>query len=291
MAHGLLRWFNKQLPQNFLIRRPYIGTLILSLFTFVFIVLYKPLHVHGARSLSLGLTIGAYCCISYIFVLSSIKLLKLIPSFSREADWTILKEVTFILFILAVMGIAIYLAGFLIEAPSGNRWNIAVFLDSCRQAFLIGIVPFAFIALLNYRFLFYANTIQYYSQVSDQGKSDRPEELIRIASQLKKEEVSFYPSQLVYAESDGNYVIFHLILEVGSSKKMVRNSISNIEQQLASVPYLMRTHRAFIVNLRKVNTKKGNTLGYRLKLSGADIEVPVSRQKTRSFDKAIKEQQ
>jgi DNA-binding LytR/AlgR family response regulator len=113
------------------------------------------------------------------------------------------------------------------------------------------------------------------------------EELIRIESQLKKEELNFYPNQFIYAESEGNYTSFHLKLENQIKRKIIRNSISNIEQQLSTIPYFFRTHRAFIINLKMIDSQKGNTLGYRLKLSGIDNEIPVSRQKTRDFDEIM----
>jgi DNA-binding LytR/AlgR family response regulator len=65
---------------------------------------------------------------------------------------------------------------------------------------------------------------------------------------------------------------------------IIRNSISEIEQQLAGIPYFMRTHRAFIVNLGKVISKNGNSLGYQLKLKGSNHIIPVSRQNTQIFD-------
>jgi DNA-binding LytR/AlgR family response regulator len=64
-------------------------------------------------------------------------------------------------------------------------------------------------------------------------------------------------------------------------KKVIRNSITDVEQQLAHIPYLARTHRAFIVNLKKIKSKKGNSLGYRLRLQGTEAEIPVSRNNTR----------
>jgi DNA-binding LytR/AlgR family response regulator len=129
---------------------------------------------------------------------------------------------------------------------------------------------------------------QHYNLPSEKPVHLADEELIHIESQLKKEDVSFYPGQLIYAESDGNYVVFYLDIDDRLQKKSVRNSITNIEGQLSSIPYLMRIHRAFIVNLRKVTVKKGNSLGYRLKLSGTDAEIPVSRQNTIAFDKNIR---
>ena len=115
------------------------------------------------------------------------------------------------------------------------------------------------------------------------------EELIQIESRLKKEVLSFYPSQFIYAESDGNYVVFYLKDKENIRKEIIRNSISEIEKQLSVIPYFMRTHRAFIVNMKKIISKKGNTLGYRLKLLDIDSEIPVSRQNIQAFDQAIKQ--
>ena len=101
--------------------------------------------------------------------------------------------------------------------------------------------------------------------------------------------MKFYSGQLIFAESDGNYVIFHLNVDNQIRKKTIRNSIGNIEQQLSSIQYYMRTHRAFIVNVKQVISQKGNTLGYRLKFNGIDTVIPVSRQKTRDFDQLLKQ--
>ena len=106
---------------------------------------------------------------------------------------------------------------------------------------------------------------------------------------LKKEKLSFFPSEFLFAESDGNYVIFHLLREEKLQKFTIRNSISNIEQQVSQIPWFFRTHRAFIINLKQIVQKKGNTAGYRLKLNKVNLEIPVSRQKTKSFDTYLKQ--
>ncbi|HDR51577.1 MAG TPA: LytTR family transcriptional regulator, partial [Mariniphaga anaerophila] len=54
-------------------------------------------------------------------------------------------------------------------------------------------------------------------------------------------------------------------------------------------PFFVRTHRAFIINLKKIKSKKGNSLGYRLRLQGTDSEIPVSRNNTRNFSQLLKQ--
>jgi DNA-binding LytR/AlgR family response regulator len=80
-------------------------------------------------------------------------------------------------------------------------------------------------------------------------------------------------------------VIFYLKRNNLVKKEIIRNSINNIEQQLSGIPYFLRTHRAFIVNLKKVISRQGNTLGYLIELTGTEIKIPVSRNNTATFNR------
>lgn len=281
------QWINKKYPQNYIIKKPHIGTVILLVFCFCFLVLYKPLNVHNARSFSLEFTMAVYCLSLIVPVFGIAKTLKHTPYFSDVLEWTIFKEIVSIVLILLGMGVTIYFMGFLVEGPAG-RWNINTFISSCIMSAMIGIIPLGYFTVINYRYLFVTDITQTFNPVNN-SLTPVSEKRIIIASQLKKEEVSFYPSELIYAESDGNYVVFHLEADGRPDKKIVRNSINSVSQQLSTIPFLIRTHRAFIVNMKKIRSRKGNTLGYRLKLSGTETEIPVSRQNTRDFDELIRQ--
>ncbi len=287
MATTLKKLINKRYPQNLILRKPLIGTIILTLIWFIFITLYRPLGVRPAQ-LSLLLTMAAYSLIQGIFIYIAASLLKRIPFFSKESEWTIIKEAISVILMLLFVGVVIYFAGFIVEPPA-QRWNIATFLDSIEKGVMIGVIPFGFFTLINYRYLFVEETEQNYSQLNLQQSVIRDEELIHMSSQLKKEDLSFYPSQFIYCEAAGNYVIFHMLVDGQEIKKMIRNSINNIEQQLSHTQYIMRIHRAFIVNLKMVARKKGNTLGYQLQINNTNAEIPVSRNNTKNFDEKMKQ--
>jgi hypothetical protein len=287
MTSGISKWLNKRYPQSYLIKNPLIGTFIYLAFCICFAIIYKPFELHESRFFNANLTVTIYFVIVAFPLYGLIRILKRIRYFSNPEEWTIIKEIISSLISLLGMGITIYFSGFLLELPS-QRWNLSTFFNSLIIASLIGIVPFGFFTLINYRYLLVTDILKNFKAEAYQSSPDKPEELIRIESQLKKEELVFYPSQFIYAESDGNYIVFYLNLENQIKKRIIRNSISNIEQQLSDIPYFFRTHRAFIVNVRKIISQKGNTLGYRLMLSEIDSEIPVSRQKTRDFDQILK---
>lgn len=287
MVFLISKWLNKRYPQNYIIKNPLIGSLVFLGFCIFFVIIYKPMQTHESRFFSYNLTVTVYCFIVTIPLYGLLTILKSIKFFSDPEDWTVLKELLSIVLSLIGMGVAVYFSGFLLEPPN-ERWNLITFFDSLLSAFLIFVVPLSFFTIINYRYLLVSDIIKQFNTTEAYLKSSgESDELIRIESQLKKEELSFYPNQFIYAESDGNYTAFHLKLENQIKRKIIRNSISNIEQQLSTIPFLFRTHRAFIVNLKMIDSQKGNSLGYRLKLSGIDNEIPVSRQKTRDFDETM----
>jgi hypothetical protein len=285
MKGRIIKWLNIRYPQNYIIKNPFTGTLIIALFVFGFTVLYKPFNTHAARAFSYEATMAIYSLLSGIFIFLSIKILKTVKYFSNTKDWTIFKEFLSVFLVLFVLGIAIYLLGFFIET-SAQRWNISTFLNSFKGAFLTGIIPLFFFTAINYPYLFSESIDLNIGNVAITGQENQPsEDLIQISSQLKKEDLSFYPSQFLYAESDGNYVVFYLSINSLVKKEIIRNSINSIEKQLSGIPYFLRIHRAFIVNLKKVRSKQGNTLGYMIKLSETEIKIPVSRNNTKDFNK------
>jgi len=273
------KWLHKEFPQNHIIRKPFRGMLITALFTFIFAVIYQPLNAHEAKALTLIETMAVYCLIAALSIFLLIHLIKWIPYFSGQKKWTFIKEITAIILILLGLGIVIYFAAFWLEPPA-DRWNLATFLDSVANAFLIGVIPFTFFSGLNYHQWIHQKEIN----ITDQGEANTGEEKIEIQSRLKKEKLRFYPSQLLYVESDGNYVNFYIRHEGTLKKKIIRNSIINIESQLSSIPYFCRTHRAFIVNIPQIEEKKGSSSGYRLFFEDTKAEVPVSRKNKKAFD-------
>jgi len=282
MNNPVYRWLNRKYPQNFIIKHAFVGSALNALFCLVFLLIYRPLGVRESQLLSYPATMAIYCFSAAISIIVMLKILRSISYFSDKQEWTILKECLSILFTLSGMGIFIYFTAFAVE-DSSDRWNFSTFFNSCKYAFLIGVIPFLFFTLMNSRY-FYVYNIRPESEPNSVPQAGQTEEIIQIDSKLKKEKLNFYPDQLLYATSDGNYVVFYLYRNNKVEKEIIRNSISNIEEQLSPFPSMVRTHRAFIVNIKKVYLKKGNALGYQLKLSNIDHELPVSRQNIKTFD-------
>lgn len=288
MVKEKLSWFIKYFPQNYLVKNPSWGALIVASFSFIFTILYKPLGSHGSMGLSYEATMAVYSLIAGAALYGIIMALKSFKYFSDTGNWNFLKEIASIVIVLTLLGTAVFFAAFVIEPPA-DRWNAETYLHSVSSAFLVGLLPFLFFTAMNYRYLLYRGYEPDYPGTGEKAKSQVPLEKIHINSSLKKESLSFYPGHLLFAESEGNYVIFHLMQDDKVRKEMIRNSIGSIEKQLSSLPFFFRTHRAFIVNMMMISKKQGNAAGYILKLKGTDRGIPVSRTNARAFDKRFRQ--
>ncbi|MCF8236355.1 MAG: LytTR family transcriptional regulator [Bacteroidales bacterium] len=227
-----------------------------------------------------------YCAMISVSELVAALIISRTNCFSKKGNWTIASELLSIVMILTSIGISAYFAGFIMES-NVSRWNFSTFFDSFYRSVLIALIPVVFPSLLNIRYAFEQLSFRTYENKWQNKSGEVPEKLININSRAKKEHLSFYPDEFIYAESKGNYVNFHLIRQEKSVEVTIRNSITDIENQLAAFPDFMRIHRAFIVNLKKIASRNGNALGYRLSLLGCDDIIPVSRQKAREFEQLM----
>jgi hypothetical protein len=291
MQSPIKNWFDRKIPPNLLLKYPLLGFFVIVVFSYFFIVVYTPFNTKSGNGSDFNLIIAVYALtVSFINLIVCIVLRRVVFKGS-SVEGSIGRELLSLGTLLLIMGLSIYFLAFLIE-PSADRWNFNTFLDSFKYAVFIGFLPYGVFSLINYPYwTSKAQLLEEEFYLRSKPLVEVEAEPIKINSKLKKEELEFFPEQLIYAIAEGNYVVFFLSGNGGISKAIIRNSMTEIEKQLESVPHFLRTHRAFIINLKKVTQKKGNTLGYRLRLEGIDQEIPVSRNKTEIFNRKFKEYQ
>ncbi|MCK3684250.1 LytTR family DNA-binding domain-containing protein [Maribellus sp. YY47] len=101
---------------------------------------------------------------------------------------------------------------------------------------------------------------------------------IELSSDNEGDNLIIQVSEIVFVKSADNYV------EVGFKeggevrKKMIRNTLKNIENQLKEFNVFTRTHRSCIVNMQHIEKLNKNFNTYWLSLADTQETVPVSRQ-------------
>ncbi|MGY6523166.1 MAG: LytTR family DNA-binding domain-containing protein [Mongoliitalea sp.] len=279
-------WLTKEIPKNYLLQKPWAAFLAVTVFGFLFMVVYSPFSSGQdedgkfiVKLLAYGMLVGTSAWLATSGII--------LPFLAKKgAFWSIGKELLAFAVVLSAMGLTIYFAAFLLE-PEADRWNFPTFLDSFKYAVFICFLPYIFFSLVHFPFWFSTLPVQdeFFKRLPVATVKDEP--LISISSKLKKESLGFQLSELLCVSAEGNYVAFYLQQEDRLQKKMIRNSMIEIEEQLRDHACLVRVHRAFLVNLNKISHKKGNALGYRLRLNGLDMEIPVSRNKVKEFEEKL----
>ncbi|MFZ0455019.1 MAG: LytTR family DNA-binding domain-containing protein, partial [Ignavibacteriaceae bacterium] len=92
--------------------------------------------------------------------------------------------------------------------------------------------------------------------------------------------------KIIYIEAFGNYINI-IYNDNGIKKVIVRETITKIERKVIESKDLYRTHRSYLVNLKKIDKIDGDSQGLKLHLELIDKVIPVSRNKIKEFRKLI----
>jgi ABC-type multidrug transport system fused ATPase/permease subunit len=123
------------------------------------------------------------------------------------------------------------------------------------------------------------------TQLSDSEEKVKAVEVF--TSENKSEIIQLRVDDLVLIKSADNYVELLYKDNEKIQQKLIRNTLKNIEAQLKEYSEIISCHRTYIVNKKYVKDFTRGYTGYRLRLSGYNEEIPVSRQYLLSVKDAI----
>lgn len=111
-----------------------------------------------------------------------------------------------------------------------------------------------------------------------QSEDDSMNITVDFRSESGSESIQLLANDITLIRSADNYVQILFREGEGYQKKLIRNTLKNIEQQLTPYDSFIRCHRTCIVNSRfveKLHTKSNNLF---LLIRGMEEKIPVSRQ-------------
>lgn len=97
-------------------------------------------------------------------------------------------------------------------------------------------------------------------------------------SENSTENLTLLLSDVTLIKSADNYVEIAFVEDKILKKKLIRNTLKNIEQQVKPYPNFIRCHRICIVNIHYIDQLNRKFNNYWLTMKGTDEEIPVSRQ-------------
>lgn len=275
-------------PYPYYFSRQSLGKLALGIFflSFFFVYLFEPFNVnhqeHRFNYFWISFLHVAISCLVFISCFTLVNLFK-----PEEEKWTVGKEILSLFLVLFLMGVSNFLIRDLIY-NNPNNWSLNYLMEEVRNTVLVGSLIISILVPLNFA--------RIYSRNSRKAETFHPaanEEMlplvteVLIQTQVKADDFILEPEKFLFAKAEGNYLEIHLTLNGINKRFLKRITIKDLERQLKEFPWILKTHRSYLVNLRNVTAVSGNAQGYQLTLREHSATVPVSRGMIKKFDEAF----
>lgn len=277
----------------------------------VFAVLFflKPFGIAELSNSQVFIIGIEYAFVTIIFSLfCNILIPYLIPKLFEETNWTVLKEIIFLTFIILVVAIGNIL--FTIRMSSDSI-SASLILNMLKYTLIIGIIPVAISVLIKQQQLLkkyskeaaaiklvvtektlessefnQENSSTIKLETIEKNETEISENiLLEIKGSNYQEILKITPSDFLFAQASDNYTAIHYLKNEVAQKVLYRTTIKNVETQTELVEEIFRCHKSYLVNLAKVTQITGNAQGYKLHLGNYNLEIPVSR----NFNSTIKQ--
>lgn len=260
-------------------------TLVILFLVFFFVYFFEPFNVnpkeHRISYFWISFLHVTVSCLVLFIYFTFVNLLK-----PEEEKWTVSKEIFTLFLVLLFIGTAnFFLRDFLYTNP--NNWSFIYLFEEVRNTVLVGVLIIVILVPLNFTRV-YSRNIRKVESLRPASNVEHSQENthVTIESQLKTDVFTLDLEKFLFAKAEGNYVEFHLL--DGEDKKLLKRvTVKDLERQLKQFPWILRTHRSYLVNLRNVTAVTGNAQGYQLSLRRHSAVVPVSRSTLEKFDKAF----
>lgn len=262
----------------------------------VFLYVFKPF---GMSSLAAGyrfyLAVG-YGVTCFMVLLAGLTILpRLFPRIFREESWTVGRRIFWQLWLVFSVGVGNFFFNAVWHLLQGSpRVGLGSFLYFQMITLLIAVLPLVILNLIIHNFSLRRNLelsretstqLKIRSSATEPVPDDNSCVIFGVESGKERYEVN--PDEILYIASEGNYA---RIVFTGDQGKptLIRSSLTRIENQLHEYPYLLRCHRAYMVNIRKVREVTGNAQGLRLHMQGVGETLPVARSYVKRFRARLK---
>jgi len=247
--------------------------LVVFVFSIIFLNVFEPFNI--ARWYSDSGFIQFLRLSSYGFVIAIVFLFTQFPlrRIFKVQQFSIKSYLLWLIIEIALINL-VYI--FLYGNPIGNFMNDLVF--SLKYTLMSIWLPYSFAILIVY----YKNQRAEIESLKSNANKPIEKRLIIFKDENGKIKFSVLAKDLLLLESTDNYVSVFYNLENKVQRKLLRNTLKNMEEMLKE-NNIVRCHRSFMVNPANVDfmQKEGKKLN--LKLNHFDKPVPVSEKYSSPF--------
>lgn len=288
MRNKVSKYLSQPAPIN---EKPLLSVLLCVIIVIFILAIFEPFNFRlnslGQIKVLVGFAFTTMLVSSIAFVLLPV----IFKRFYNPDKWTIGRSLLNNIFILIIMGIGVVCYDYFIVMKQLPEYFPMGFFVDLFATLTIGIIPLSIITIItqNNALKRNLNSSGGINQILSERINALPEneDLITLSG-FTKESVSIKPENILYIESEGNYVNVHYKQGDKILCKLLRSTIKQMEESLQNYTMFIRCHRAFIVNINHISNAKGNAQGYQLTLYCIQQEIPVSRTYLKNLKDALR---
>ncbi|MEM6687173.1 MAG: LytTR family transcriptional regulator DNA-binding domain-containing protein [Bacteroidota bacterium] len=237
---------------------------------FLFFYYIEPFDMYQLPRDERILAVWGYTIIGILTYLITIPIQRVL--YKSAGKWTFLQEGIFILSLIVISGgIGYVFFKFILLENDPYAHSFSFF-------FFQNVVPTVFLILPVMIFLRW----MFSEKANPKEIPIAKEPTIVIKGENKAEVLHLKETELVYIESANNYVKVHYLLEGELKSELFRNKISILQKEF---PFLLKTHRSFLINPSHFLEWKRESSQTILILKPGITEIPVSK----TYKKALVE--
>lgn len=280
-----------------------------GLFIFLFLFLFKPFYLHlleTGRLLSMAASYGLITAL--VIIGGGLVFTKWISPRINEEKWTLGKQVLLnMVLMLCIAFCNVFVTQLIYGMPVDFSW----YGSMLQWVVMIGTLPIAIAELISYNYylrknlesaseltriarlpykepvkVFRPGTVNepalagtglHFSGNGDIVTDETPEIVVELTGENQADRLILQEQQLLAVQALDNYVNIFWADGTRLQTTMLRNTLTNIAEQLKTQPYMYRSHRGWLVNSTRVKEVEGNAQGLKLTVDLMEQPVPVSR--------------
>ena len=272
----LAKWAREPYPS---VISPWKVVVVPAVIIFLVLYLLQPFSIARIGSGKLWVTLGSACISAGVSSLFVWVLPWMFPRYYEERAWTLGKEVLGTLALLLCITVCVW---FYVSWLCGVMPGVRLFFTVLLWVLILGAFPTVLFTMWNRNIRLARNlreATELNLRLSKKQEAEEMPSATLVFSGGTKDTLVMDARSFLYAESEGNYVRLHYLSPKDNRpvSRLLRLTMKQAEAAVASAPFIVRCHRAFLVNLHQVTKMDGNSQGYRLRLEECAEEVPVSR--------------
>lgn len=251
----------------------YLLIVVVFAFSVIFLNIFQPFNI--SRWYSDSGFIQFLRLSSYGFVIAIVFLFTQFPlrKVFNVQEFTVKSFLLWLVIEIALINL-VYI--FLYGNPIGNFMNDLSF--SLKYTLLSIWLPYSFAILIVY----YKNQRSEIESLKNTASQPTEKRLVVFKDENGKIKFSVLSKDLLILESTDNYVSVYYILDNKVQRKLLRNSLKNMEKMLKENT-IIRCHRSFMVNPANVEFMQKNGKKLTIKIKYFEKSIPVSEKYSSPF--------